>query len=126
MENYPDRRAAATKGHWSASLADLYTPYIFPSENGLRTGVSQLQFGRHDLQSPTTVAFNLSPYSPQQLSQTTHRHLLKPEAGVWLNLDGAHMGIGGDDSWSPSVAPEYLLSGEHYHYALNWQLHDQL
>lgn len=126
MENYPDRRAAATRGRWSATLADLYTPYIFPSENGLRTGVSQLQFGQHDLQSPTTVAFNLSPYSPQQLSQTTHRHLLKPEAGVWLNLDGAHMGIGGDDSWSPSVAPEYLLSGEHYHYALNWQLHDQL
>ena len=122
MENYPDRRAAATKGRWSLPLADLYTPYIFPSENGLRTGVTQLRFGPHALQSATTLSFNLSPYSPQQLSQTTHRHRLKPEAGVWLNLDGAHMGIGGDDSWSPSVAPEYLLSTDHFHYQVLWQL----
>lgn len=125
MENYPDRQAAAVRDRWVATLADLYTPYIFPSENGLRTGVTRLQFGQHTIQGGQDLAFNLSQYSTQQLAQTTHRHLLQPEAGVWLNLDGYHMGIGGDDSWSPSVAPEYLLSGEHYHYQLNWQLHTQ-
>ena len=52
--------------------------------------------------------------------ETSHRHLLQPEAGVWLNIDGFHMGIGGDDSWSPSVAPEYLLSAGRYRYQLVW------
>ncbi|WP_084021861.1 hypothetical protein [Vibrio rumoiensis] len=28
------------------------------------------------------------------------------------------MGIGGDDSWSPSVHPEYLLSQNEYFYQL--------
>ena len=121
MENYPDRRAAAVQGRWTASLTDLYTPYIFPSENGLRTAVTRLRFGQHDIQGLQPLAFNLSQYSPQQLAHTTHRHLLQPEPGIWLNLDGYHMGVGGDDSWSPSVAPEYLLTAAQYHYGLQWQ-----
>ncbi|KXZ55456.1 hypothetical protein GPECTOR_2g1005 [Gonium pectorale] len=28
---------------------------------------------------------------------------------VFFHLDAAHMGVGGDDSWSPSVHPEFLL-----------------
>ena len=123
MENYPDRRAAAVQGRWTASLTDLYTPYIFPSENGLRTAVTRLRFGQHDIQGLQPLAFNLSQYSPQQLAHTTHRHLLQPEPGIWLNLDGYHMGVGGDDSWSPSVAPEYLLTAAQYHYGLQWQCH---
>ncbi len=33
--------------------------------------------------------------------ETSHRHLLQPEAGTWLNIDGFHMGVGGDDSRAP-------------------------
>ncbi|WP_167593136.1 hypothetical protein, partial [Citrobacter braakii] len=35
-------------------------------------------------------------------------------------IDGFHMGVGGDDSWSPSVSPEFLLSAGRYHYQLVW------
>ncbi|WP_405022555.1 hypothetical protein, partial [Klebsiella pneumoniae] len=38
----------------------------------------------------------------------------------WLNIDGFHMGIGGDDSWSPSVSAEFQLSTGSYHYQLLW------
>lgn len=121
MENYRDRRSASIMGRWSMPLSDLYTPYIFPSENGLRTQVKRLTFDHHVLESnQQEFAFNMSRYSPDQLASATHRHLLKPEKGVWLNIDGFHMGIGGDDSWSPSVAPEFLLSDTHYHYQLTW------
>ncbi|XNM89678.1 hypothetical protein ACLK1X_02070 [Escherichia coli] len=51
--------------------------------------------------------FNISRYSQQQLMETSHRHLLHAEEGTWLNIDGFHMGIGGDDSWSPSVSAEF-------------------
>ncbi|MFH4268325.1 hypothetical protein WAJ72_22305, partial [Acinetobacter baumannii] len=37
---------------------------------------------------------------------TSHQHLLKEEAGVWLNNDARHMGIGGDDSWTTNIVPE--------------------
>ncbi|MGX4593695.1 beta-galactosidase [Leuconostoc sp. JNUCC 76] len=121
MENYPDRRSSAIRGKWDASLKELYTPYVFPSENGLRTEVAYLKFDHYVIRAlERRFSFNLSRFSQEQLSAATHRHLLKPEEGVWLNIDGYHMGVGGDDSWSPSVSPEFLLSNEHYHYSFSW------
>ncbi len=64
--------------------------------------------------------FNISRYSQQQLMETSHRHLLHAEEGTWLNIDGFHMGIGGDDSRSPSVSAEFHLSAGSYHYQLLW------
>ncbi|MGL5774796.1 MAG: hypothetical protein ACRCYB_05575, partial [Aeromonas veronii] len=39
---------------------------------------------------------------------------LVAEEGLWVCLDGAHMGVGGDDSWSQSVRPEYQLLERRY------------
>jgi beta-galactosidase len=91
----------------------MYTLYVFPSENGLRCGTRELNYGhtrRGDFQ------FNISRYSQQQLMETSHRHL-RTQEGTWLNIDGFHMGIGGDDS-SPSVSAEFHLSAGRYHYQL--------
>lgn len=117
-ENYPDRLTAACFDRWDCSLDEMYTPYVFPSENGLRCGTYELNYGTHQWRGD--FQFNISRYSQQQLMATSHRHLLQPEAGTWLNIDGFHMGIGGDDSWSPSVASEYQLSAQRYHYQLVW------
>lgn len=118
-ENYPDRKSSALMDSWTLPLADMYTPYVFPSENGLRCDTSSLEYGSHRWRG--AFHFNLSRYGQKQLREATHRHLLKAEEGSWLNIDGYHMGVGGDDSWSPSVSPEFLLSGSHYHYAVSWQ-----
>lgn len=118
-ENYPDRLSAACFDRWDLSLDEMYTPYVFPSENGLRCGTRELHYGTHQWRGD--FLFNISRFSQQQLMETSHRHLLQPEAGTWLNIDGFHMGVGGDDSWSPSVSPEFLLSAGHYHYQLGWR-----
>lgn len=99
-------------------LSDMYTPYVFPSENGLRCGTRELNYGPHQWRGD--FQFNISRYSQQQLMETSHRHLLHAEEGTWLNIDGFHMGIGGDDSWSPSVSAEFQLSAGRYHYQLVW------
>lgn len=96
----------------------MYTPYVFPSENGLRCGTRELNYGPHQWRGD--FQFNISRYSQQQLMETSHRHLLHAEEGTWLNIDGFHMGIGGDDSWSPSVSAEFQLSAGRYHYQLVW------
>lgn len=118
-ENYPDRKSSASFDRWTLPLADMYTPYVFPSENGLRCDTSRLEYGSNQWRGK--FHFNISRYGQKQLQEATHRHLLKAEAGSWLNIDGYHMGVGGDDSWSPSVSPEFLLSGSHYHYAVSWK-----
>jgi len=115
-ENYPDRQLAAQFSRWQLPLAALSTAYVFPGENGLRCGTRQLDSGSWQVSGD--FAFSLSRYSLEQLRDTSHRHLLHAEAGCWLHLDGFHMGVGGDDSWSPSVSPEFLLSGRRWQYAL--------
>jgi len=117
-ENYPDRCSASLYDRWTLPLAVMHTDYVFPCENGLRGGTQQLSYGPHFIQGD--FHFSLSRYSQHQLMTTTHRHLLKPEAGTWLVLDGFHMGIGGDDSWSPSVAAPFILSAPRFQYRLAW------
>lgn len=115
-ENYPDRQSAAQFSHWQQPLTALSTAYVFPGENGLRCGTRHLDTGSWQISGD--FAFSLHRYSLEQLRDTSHRHLLQEEAGCWLHLDGFHMGVGGDDSWSPSVSPEFLLSQQRWHYAL--------
>lgn len=119
-ENYPDRLSAACFDRWDLPLDEMYTPYVFPSENGLRCSTRELRYGAHCWRG--NFQFNISRYSQKQLMETSHRHLLREEDGAWLNIDGFHMGVGGDDSWSPSVSPEYQLSAGHYHYQIVWGL----
>ncbi|MGY3858606.1 beta-galactosidase [Aeromonas intestinalis] len=112
-ENYPDRLLAADQGRWQQPLDGLHTPYVFPTDNGLRCDTRQLQLGDIDIQG--RFHFSLSRYSQQQLALARHQTDLVAEGGLHLCLDGFHMGIGGDDSWSQSVRPEYWLrSGSYY------------
>ncbi len=115
-ENYPDRQLAAQFSRWNVSADTLYTPYVFPCENGLRGGTKELEFGRVHISGD--FHFSLNPYSLEQLRDVSHRHLLRPEEGYWLHIDGYHMGTGGDDSWSPSVSPAFLLSAQDYQYSI--------
>jgi beta-galactosidase len=117
-ENYPDRQLAAQFSRWQLPLEALYTPYVFPSENGSRGGTRELNYGHWTLRGD--FAFGVSRFGLNQLMETSHRHLLQEEEGTWLNVDAFRMGIGGDDSWSPSVSPEYLLTAGEYRYSLSW------
>lgn len=118
-ENYPDRQLSARYGRWSQPLEQMHTPYIFPSENGLRCHTKKLNYGHWALTGH--FHFGISRYSTQQLMTTTHQHLLTAEEGTWLNIDGFHMGVGGDDSWSPSVHADDILACDTYQYQVCWQ-----
>ncbi|MDM5090612.1 beta-galactosidase [Aeromonas bestiarum] len=113
-ENYPDRLLGADLGRWQLPLADLHTPYVFPTDNGLRCDTRQLQLGEIAVEGQ--FHFSVSRYSQQQLALARHQTDLVAEGGLHLCLDGFHMGIGGDDSWSQSVRPEYWLQPGGYYW----------
>jgi beta-galactosidase len=116
-ENYPDRLASADYGAWQQGVSDMHTDYIFPSENGLRCDVSQLRIGAINVSG--AFHFGVSRFGFQQLSAATHYYQLVPEAGLHLCLDGYHMGVGGDDSWTPSTKGAYLLDAAQYRWAFS-------
>ena len=113
-ENYPDRLLAADLGCWQSSFDALHTAYVFPTDNGLRCDTRQLQLGSVEVEG--LFHFSLSHFSQQQLAQARHQTDLVAEGGLHLCLDGFHMGIGGDDSWSQSVRPEYWLQPGGYYW----------
>lgn len=84
------------------------------------------------------LQLNASPYSIHQLHTATHEYQLhgyrevKPGGAAGaaraaaeapathLVLDHVHMGVGGDDSWSPSVHPEYLVPPDRYSFSIGF------
>ena len=122
-ENYPDRKVSADWGRWQLPVEDMHTPYIFPCENGLRCDVETLDVGGGRVEGE--FAFNVSRYGMAQLMRAQHDHELIEASVLYLQIDGFHMGVGGDDSWSPSVRPQYLLAADTYEWAFTLSGNDQ-
>ncbi|MDE1324894.1 beta-galactosidase [Vibrio aestuarianus] len=121
FENYPDRLSAARFGLHTQPLESMHTPYIFPTDNGLRSGTKWLAVG--DLTFMGDLAFSVSQYSLEQLTQAKHTNELEAEDKVYVRIDHQHMGVGGDDSWSPSVHKEFQLLEKTYRYTVTLKPH---
>ena len=116
FENYPDRKAAARYGHFTLPIEEMQTRYIFPTDNGLRCGCTQLEVS--SLKANGQFYFNVSEYGQSQLDEAKHTCDLTPQDCVFVYIDHAHMGVGGDDSWSPSTHKAFLLEEKRYRYSV--------
>ena len=116
FENYPDRQAAARYGCYVEKVDNMHTPYIFPTDNGLRCDCNLLAI--NDVQIEGDFHFSISPYGQHQLAMAKHTCDLTAADHLFVYIDHAHMGIGGDDSWSPSTHKEFLLDKKSYRYQL--------
>ena len=111
-ENYPDRLVSADYGRWRLPTKDMHTDYVFPSENGLRCDTTELQI--NDMRITGLLHFSVSRYGQTQLNTAQHTCDLVEQEGLYVYLDGKHMGVGGDDSWTPSTKSRYLLADSRY------------
>jgi beta-galactosidase len=135
-ENYVDRKTSADVGLYESTVADQYTPYIRPQENGYKTdtrwltltddnGTGILVSGdplicfaalnntHDDFESPG----KLSQYRKDAKSANTHTIDVKPRDLVNLNVDLGQMGVGGDNSWGALIHPQYRLLDRKYEYS---------
>ena len=71
--------------------------------------------GPHHVAGRTFEAVNVSVHSLESIDAASHgKDLSRSQGRVFVHLDHRHMGVGGDDSWSPSVHDEYLIApGRH-------------
>ncbi|WP_319535124.1 beta-galactosidase [uncultured Vibrio sp.] len=119
FENYPDRLAAARFGLHTQTLEQMHTPYIFPTDSGLRCGTRNLEI--NDLIISGDFQFSVSQYAQHVLAGAKHTNEIVKDEKIYLRLDHQHMGVGGDDSWSPSVHKEFQLTDNHYAYRVSFQ-----
>lgn len=116
-ENYPDRLSAACFDRWDLSLDEMYTLTSSRAKTACAAVRASCATGHISgvVTSSSTSAATAKTVNGNQPSPSA-----VAGGGNPLNIDGFHMGVGGDDSWSPSVSPEFLLSAGRYHYRVIW------
>ncbi len=137
-ENYLDRSTGALLGVYDAEVGlvnglagdcgtirypvNRLNPdnYTKPGEQGYRTGCRWVEFSNDDgarvrftaLNAP--FGFNAWPYSQLSLERANHQWDLSDEGEITVNIDAAHMGVGGDDSWRSRPHDDDMLGAGEY------------
>jgi beta-galactosidase len=123
-ENYVDRKAGAVFGHWQMKVADAWFPYVEPQETGNRCEVSTASFSDEHGQGLRINAegelLNIGayPFAQMDLEGPEHSCDLPERSFVTVNIDHAHMGLGGITSWGTWPLEKYQLKPDRdYHYS---------
>lgn len=99
-ENYCDRKTGSPVGIYTADVCELGHSYMRPQENGNRTDVRWLEISKQSGSGLmiTGSLFNFSawPYSQDALLKAQHRHELKAQNFITVNVDYMQCGVGGD------------------------------
>ena len=126
-ENYSDRNTSSFMGVWNGKVADQFYPYIRPQENGNKTDVRWATltdnngFGLrvYGIQPLNISALDVTPddLDPGMSKHQFHNSdVIHDRDRVYLNVDLAQRGLGGDDSWGRGPHKPYELKDKAYSY----------
>jgi beta-galactosidase len=122
-ENHWDRNNGTDVGLYSGTVAEQWTPYIRPQENGNKTDVRWAALTGRDgvgllVCGEPLLEVNASHFTPEDLSSgVRHDYQLTPRDAVVLRVNHRQMGVGGDNSWGAHTHDEYkLFAGRDYSY----------
>lgn len=126
FECYPDRKAAAHVGVYEQIVGDMHVPYIVPGECAGRADVRWVTFQNKEgvgiyasmYSSSPPMQLNASYYTSTELDRATHNEELVKQDKIEVHLDHKHMGLGGDDSWTPCVHDKYLVPAVAYSFSI--------
>jgi beta-galactosidase/evolved beta-galactosidase subunit alpha len=146
-ESYIDSKQANRVALWKANLDDLYTPYVFPQENGNRTDVrwvamtdlrgmgllavcpTQSGASVQKAERPCSIDapncgcktpllnFSAHRFTTMDLEAARHTTDLVPREDITLNLDWRHNGLG-SASCGPKPWDRYLLRPEEFRFSV--------
>ncbi|MFD0670079.1 glycoside hydrolase family 2 TIM barrel-domain containing protein [Cohnella sp. GCM10027633] len=122
-ETYADKRRSAKKGVYLTTVERMFESYIRPQENGSRNGTewmiatNEQGMGlRFDSESP--FSFNASHYTPEELTEKTHAHLLRKSGKTIVHVDYKMSGVG-SNSCGPELLPEYRFDEKSFTFELD-------
>ena len=124
QENYSDRCDGIFLGTWTSTVEDLMTQYVFPQENGNRTGVewiSMTDAKGKGVQIVGDQPLSVSVWNTTQDALNSAKHIGEApvlEDSFVLNVDLVQNGVGGTDTWSSKARPydKYRLLEKEYSY----------
>jgi beta-galactosidase len=126
QENYSDRKTASDVGVYASTVVGQFFPYVSPQETGNKTDVRWAAFRDNDgvgllAVGMPTLNFSALHHSVEDLTQESrgsrHPFELPKREEIYLNIDLAQRGVGGDDSWWAKPHAQYCLLPQDYAFA---------
>ncbi|MCF8460201.1 MAG: DUF4981 domain-containing protein [Flavobacteriales bacterium] len=130
-ENYADRNYSGHVGLYSSPVDSLYVPYIRPQENGYHTDTrwftatdksgKGLKFTGLPNICFSALPNPLEDFQGEHVAYKEYRHTIdvKERDGVFVHIDCAQRGLGGDDSWGAQPHEPYKLNDGAYEYGFS-------
>ncbi len=121
-ESYVDSKQACRFGLYSMSVDELYTPYVYPQENGNRSEVRWMTMcdargtGLLAIGQPS-FNFSAHRFSTADLDKAKHTVDLVPRDEITLNLDYGQNGLG-TAACGPGPWDQYLLRPEEFGFSV--------
>jgi len=133
LENYSDRKTASFVGTYNSKVADQFVwEYIRPQECGYKTDTRWFSLQNNNglglkIEGDQALGFstlNVSTESldPGKTKDQRHTNNVIPQDIVYVHVDLAQRGVGGDDSWGAYPHEEYLLKAPKYTYTYTLSL----
>jgi beta-galactosidase/evolved beta-galactosidase subunit alpha len=121
-ESYADTQEANLVGRYQKPVADLFTDYVFPQENGNRQETRWVSLtnrqGEGFFASATPwLHFTASLFSPKDLEKARHRNELNVRDEITLNLDYKQCGVG-SGSCGPATFEKYQVPAEAFDFTV--------
>ncbi|WP_159885649.1 glycoside hydrolase family 2 TIM barrel-domain containing protein [Paenibacillus puerhi] len=123
-ESYIDKRYSTRRGRYSATVDELFEPYIRPQENGSHYGTEWvvvtniLGIGLRFTSTSSDFSFNAAHYTPEDLAAATHHHKLIKRKETIIHLDYKMSGVG-SSACGPELMKPYRLEEKEFEYLLN-------
>lgn len=121
-ESYSDSKEAGRFGVYRNTVDGLFTPYVYPQENGNRTDVRWVSvsdgtgIGLLAAGAPV-LEFSARRYADADLEAARHLSDLKPRDYITLNLDYRQNGLG-SNSCGPAQSPEHAVKPEPFRFRI--------
>ncbi len=131
FESYDDRKESAFAGVYNSTVAAQHFPFVMPQENGNKTDVRWVMVANNNnnallIKGWPLMNVNVQDYSQQALNDSKLSHYLYRGDKTYIHIDLKQMGLGGDDSWTPRVHPEYLLKDKQYNFTFSLKAVDNV
>ncbi len=132
VENYIDRCYGSDIGIYESKVADQYTPYVRPQENGNKTDVRYLTLtdesgyglrieGKEAL-GATVSHVPTEDLDPGLSKKYRHQNDIHHQSQIFLNIDMFQRGIGGTNSWGALPLRQYRYDNKDYSFTYKMSL----
>lgn len=126
-ENYPDRNSAAFIGNYASTVKEQYFSYASPQDNGYKTDTRWMklrnQTGRGlQILGDKPFGFSALHYTAEDFTSdergVQHPVDIKERKEVYVHIDHAIMGVGGDNSWGARPHANYSVMAKNYRFTI--------